>query len=391
MSDIRILQRTFSKALAPKKAFVKRRAAGFITHDYLVPGGPYQEQWDWDGFFIGMALASEIPSEAIYLKNWCLNYLEHVHRDGFTPGLLTPRGTDKRLKHIKPFLAQGCYFASIFLADFSWIHPFWQKLIASLAYREHHYFDSKRNLAAWYDSMESGADNNIAVLSYPTGSVLATDLNSFLYREYLAMKYIATRLKKPRASIHFEKKARAMRSAILTHLWNKNDAIFYNKDRKTGNFIRHLSYSSLIPLWAGIAPRRSGREMIKRHILNPNEYRAPYGIRTLAQDDSAYNQKNIIKPHSNWQGPAWPLVNYLSMHALLNYGFKKEALHLAITTVKMCLRDIEQTGGMHENYDAETGKSLAAPNFISWNLLAGNMIHETTTRMNPFRLEISSG
>src|SRR3989344_6826681 len=90
------------QALAPKKAQVKRRAKGFIKHDYLVPGGPYEEQWDWDAFFIGVSLASEIPSEAAYLKNWALNYLEHVHADGYTPGLLTPRGVDPRLKHIKP-------------------------------------------------------------------------------------------------------------------------------------------------------------------------------------------------------------------------------------------------------------------------------------------------
>ncbi len=29
--------------LANKKALVKRKAKGFIKHDYLVPGGPYEE------------------------------------------------------------------------------------------------------------------------------------------------------------------------------------------------------------------------------------------------------------------------------------------------------------------------------------------------------------
>src|SRR3989338_9817444 len=109
------LERELRQKLAYGKTLVKRRAQGFIKHDYLVPGGPYEEQWDWDGFFIGMALASEIPSEAVYLKNWALNYLEHVAPNGFTPGLITPRGVDKRLKHIKPFLAQGVYLVSNFL------------------------------------------------------------------------------------------------------------------------------------------------------------------------------------------------------------------------------------------------------------------------------------
>ncbi|MFA6354056.1 MAG: hypothetical protein WCW93_03940, partial [Candidatus Paceibacterota bacterium] len=182
------------KLLSAKKAEVKRKATGYLKHDYLVPAGPYQEQWDWDGFFIGMCLASEIPSEAIYLKNWSLNYLEHIGKDGFIPGLVTPQGIDKRLKHIKPFLAQGVYFSSRFLNDFSWLKPYWSSLKKAVLYREKIYFDSKRGLGAWHDGMESGADNNVAVLNYPNGSVLAVDLNSFLYREYIAISEIAKNL-----------------------------------------------------------------------------------------------------------------------------------------------------------------------------------------------------
>lgn len=32
-------------ALAPFKAFIKRKAQDHIPYDYLVPAGPYQEQW----------------------------------------------------------------------------------------------------------------------------------------------------------------------------------------------------------------------------------------------------------------------------------------------------------------------------------------------------------
>jgi hypothetical protein len=31
---------------------------------------------------------------------------------------------------------------------------------------------------------------------------------------------------------------------------------------------------------------------------------------------------------------------------------------------------------MHENYHADTGEPLAAPNFISWNLLVAQMLGE---------------
>ncbi len=333
-----------------------------------------------------MALAGEIPSEGIYLKNWCLNYFENVGAGGFTPGLLTPKGVDRRLKHIKPFLAQGAYFASTFLKDFRWIKPHWMKLKHSVLYREKTYFDHKKNLGCWYDSMESGADNNVALLNYPKGSVLATDLNTFLYREYLAMSQIAKHLNFKPETRWFQNKARAIKNAMLKYLWDKQDGIFYNVEKHSGKFIKRVSYSSIVPLWGEIAPQNWGKRMLKNYVLNPSKLKARYGIRTLAKDDPEYNQKNIIKPYSNWQGPVWPIANYLTMHALLNYGFKKEARWLAQTITKICLADLEKTGGMHENYNADTGKPLAAPNFVSWNLLVGQMLPETQTNYNPFRL-----
>lgn len=380
------LEQEIHQKLAYGKALVKRRAQGFIKHDYLVPGGPYNEQWDWDGFFIGMSLASEIPSEAIYLKNWALNYLEKVQPNGFTPGLLTQDGIDRRLKHVKPFLAQGCYFASKYLDDFSWIAPYWGKLKKAVEYREKIYFDKKFGLGCWYDSMESGADNNLAVYGYPNGSILAVDLNTFLHCEYRALYLLAKKLEKNKDANLYQKKAEDIKKAILTHLWDEKDSTFYNRGRKTGEFVRRITYSNIIPLWAGIASQEAGKKMIKKYWINPEHMWAKYGLRCLSESDPDYNQANIIKPHSNWQGPVWPLVNYLAMHALLNYGFRREAQHIAVIISRLCLEDIKNTGGMHENYNADTGKPLAAPNFVSWNLLVGQMVSEAKSGNNPFRI-----
>src|SRR3989344_2657849 len=89
------LQQEFCALVKPFLERVKRSAQGALHHDYLVPGGPYPEQWDWDAFFIGMALSSKNPQDATYLRNWALNYIENAQDDGFCPGLLTPHGPDK--------------------------------------------------------------------------------------------------------------------------------------------------------------------------------------------------------------------------------------------------------------------------------------------------------
>ncbi len=365
--------------LAGKKSVVKRKAAGFISYDYLVPNGPYEEQWDWDGHFIGVALSREIPSESIYLKNWALNYLEHVQKDGFTPGLLTPAGIDKRLKHVKPFLAQGASLAAWYLKDYSWLRKHWPQLKKSLQFRIKTNLNKKYNLACWYDSMESGADNNPAVLPFAHNTVVASDLNTYLYSELKAMAELAEVFGDKKDFAIYTKLHDEIKKEMLKHLWDEKDSFFYNLDTKTGEKIKILTFSGFMPLYRKILPHDLGRKLIKKHLLNKNEFWSKYGVRTLAKTEPAYNNHNIIKPHSNWQGPVWPLVNYFSFKILLNYGFEKEAKELAIKTGKLILHDIKHSGGMHENYNAETGKPLAAPNFVSWNLLVIGMLEKAET------------
>lgn len=370
--------------LAPFKAFIKRRAQGHLPYDYLVPAGPYQEQWDWDGFFMGVALSSEISSEAIYLRNWALNYIHNAKSSGKVAGCLTAKGFDERLNHMKPFLAQGVYLAGKFLGDYGWLKKYWNRLKKIVLYREKHLWNKKYDLGVWYDSMESGADNNAAALDYPPKTVIATDLNTFIYREYKAMCLLAKIFGKKKDEIFFQKRAAVIKKNFNKYFWSKNDQTYYNIDSRTGDQIKRVSYNSFIPLFGKLATYEQGKATIKRYLLSSNYMWSPYGIRTLAKSDPNYNNKNIIKPYSNWQGPIWPIANYMYMHGLLNYGFQKEAIELAKRISKLVLEDIKTTGGMHENYDAETGEPLAAPNFVSWNLLVTNMLEEAVNNKNPF-------
>lgn len=81
--------------LSPFKAFIKRPAKGYLKYDYLVPSGYYKEQWDWDAFFMGVALSAEISSEAIYLRNWVLNYITLAKKTAI-PRVVSPRRERKK-------------------------------------------------------------------------------------------------------------------------------------------------------------------------------------------------------------------------------------------------------------------------------------------------------
>ncbi len=362
-------------------------AEGYLKYPYLIPAGFYKQMWDWDGFFIGNHLAAEGKPE--YLKFWALNLMEGIDSVGYVSGCATTKGPRPIFGKfaMKPFLAQGVWIASVKLNDFSWIEPYYAAMMRVLEYRDKTQFDPKYGLYFWDIAMQSGADNNPA-LNYFTDdkrSFLACDASTWQLRELIAQANIAKELGKTEDVFILRAKATALKEAINRVLWCEKDQMYYNVDRETGDFYKRISFSSFIPLVENIAPKAKGAEMIRRYLINPDHMKAKYGLRSLSKMDPDYNNKNVILPFSNWQGPVWPIANYIYSIALKNYGFDAEVRWLGTTLGTLLLNDIRKWGSMHENYHAETGAPLAPAatyvdangkfvGFIGWNLCIQQVI-----------------
>jgi alpha,alpha-trehalase len=235
--------------------------------------------------------------------------------------------------------------------------------------------------------MQSGADNNPA-LNYFTEdkrSFLACDASTWQLRELIAQSLIAEKLGMPGDADLFRKRALALKERINSVLWCEEDQVYYNVDRETGDFYKRVSFSSFIPLVENIAPPAKGAAMIRRYLINPDHMKAEYGFRSLSRMDPDYNNKNVILPFSNWQGPVWPIANYLYSIALKNYGFDSEVKWLGSALGTLLLEDIRKWGSMHEDYHADTGAPLAPSadyvdasgkfvGFVGWNLCIQNVI-----------------
>jgi alpha,alpha-trehalase len=362
-------------------------AEGYLKYPYLIPAGFYKQMWDWDGFFMGNHLASIGKPE--YLKYWALNLIEGIDEDGYVSGCATTEGPRPIFGKfaMKPFLSQGVYFASVAMNDFSWIEPVFDELMKVLVYREKTQMDEASGLFFWEIAVQSGADNNVALNYFQedTRSFLACDASTLQLREYLAQALIAEHLGRTDAALGLRSKAEKLKAAINERLWCQEDQIYYNVDRETGQFYRRVSYSSFIPLIQKLAPQEKGAEMIRRYLINTQHMKGAYGLRSLSKADPDYNNKNMIVPFSNWQGPVWPVANYLYSIALKQYGFDAELRWQAATLGMLLLNDIKEWDTMHENYHADTGAPLAPAadhvdkegkfvGFISWNLCVQNML-----------------
>lgn len=380
-TSVKLLYDSLSARFQQLEPQVIQPAEGYLKHPYLIPAGFYKQMWDWDGFFIGNHLAAMGNPE--YLKWWALNLIEGIDSTGYVSGCATTRGPRPIFGKfsMKPFLAQGVWLASVKLNDFSWIEPHFEAMMKVLEYRDNTQFDPKYGLYFWDIAMQSGADNNPA-LNYFTDdkrSFLACDASAWQLRELIAQANIAEKLGKADVANILRTKAGALKMAINQTLWCEQDQIYYNVDRQTGEFYKRVSFSSFIPLVGKIAPEAKGTEMIRRYLINPDHMKAEFGLRSLSKMDPDYNNKNVIIPFSNWQGPVWPIANYLYSIALKNYGFSQEVRWLGSTLGTLLLNDIRNWGSMHENYHADTGAPLAPAadyvdangkfvGFVGWNL-----------------------
>jgi alpha,alpha-trehalase len=379
-----------------------RPSQGYIHHRYLIPAGYYDQMWDWDGFFIGAHWANQNAADASLLRDWVVSFASSADAEGYVAGCITPAGPRPLFGKfaMKPFLAQGALIAAERMNDFEWLRPIWPQMRRVLDYRRKTQFDERWGLYFWDNAMQSGADNNAALSNDPTdrSAILAVDASVWAMREYRAMAVLAARLGHGSQAAEYRAQANATRKAILKNLWLKDEAIFLNRRRNNGQWIRVISWSNFVPLADGMLPKKDAQRMILGHLMNIAEMQSPFGYRSLAKNDAAYNNKAIINPYSNWQGPLWINANYLDWIALRRYGFKEQSLWLAERLAAMLQHDIVKWGSMHEDYDAETGKGLAPTieqspggkfaGFVGWNLLAQDMLQCEVTGQHCMTLEI---
>ena len=368
---------------------VVRQPQGFIKYPYLTPAGFYSQLWDWDAFFMANHFISK--GEPEYMKSWVLTFAQGIDEDGYVAGCMTkdgPRNVYSGRFAMKPFLSQGAYHYSKATGDWEWLRPVYDDLNKVLEYRRQTQRDSISGLYFWEIAMQSGADNNPALNYFKgdTRSFLSTDASAFQYGELLAQAAIAARLGYKEDAEKLRLEAAEVKDALNNICWSDKDGCYYNVDRETRTQYRRVGYSTFVPLMYKMAPEENGKKMIEKYLLSEEHMRSPFGFTSLSRSDVDYNNKNIIVPFSNWQGPVWGICNYVYSIGLHHYGYDKEVAWMADKVGSLMAKDLDEYGTMHETYHAETGEPLAPSNFkyrnpdgsiqgfVSWNLCMENIL-----------------
>ena len=140
--------------------------------------------------------------------------------------------------------------------------------------------------------------------------------------------------------------------------------------------------------------------------------RSEFGIRSASSGDARYSNADYIDPYSNWRGPIWINTNVMIAYGLAGMGgggggssssgsgsgsrgggMGAHAVDIATRVVALLAASLRRQPELAKNgtawrecYSSDDGKELAAPGFMSWNLLAGTVLPSLRAGTNPFDL-----
>ncbi|KAH3760752.1 glycogen debranching enzyme [Pelomyxa schiedti] len=370
-----------------------REPSGYLRYKYLVPSGPYDQLWDWDSVFMGVAMMRDFGS-APYLAGSMMNFLDHTDNDtGEVAGCLTPDGSSPTLYHAKPIIIQGAYLVARKMNDFSQFLPFQSKMEALLNYWDRTRKHADTGLYVWYDQLETGADNlptSECPSSYSTDcwvedasgmSLASADIMMFIYREHVAYSLFQEHWGQATTS---DEKLQSIKISLDRYLWDSSLGYYIAHNTTTNKPITNRVFLMGIPLFAELA--NLTQASLVRAQLFTGDMETSFGFRSTSSLDSRYSNENMITPYSNWRGPIWVNANAMLIYGLDTYGYHSNAMSVAEQVVDLLAKDLVTTGSWHECYDSETGEGLAAAGFLSWNTLGANLVQNVVYRINPFSL-----
>jgi len=389
-----------------------RPPAGVLRHPFLTPGGSYLDQlWDWDSYWVSTGLFElarrtndrELFQRVLeHSRGSLANFFENQASNGTVPILVVPNAGDffrcsdenaLEFNQAKPVFAQFALKISDECGDASWFAPYFDGLMR-FEERWLQKYGTACGLLVWGSDVAIGVDNDPTTYGRPFFSSANLLLNCFYYADLCAAIEMARRLGREREVSCLAAWADRVGRAISSRCWDSRDRFFYTVDVQCKDQrdllipeevprgmeiswdvmpLKIQMFTGFLPMWCGLANPDQAIALIG-HYRNPASFFGTYGVRTLSGEEGMYAPHVESANPSNWLGPVWIVANYLIWKGLLRYGYREDATILANKTRALLERDLAKTGAIHECYHPDTGEPNENIHFMSWNLLALEMM-----------------
>lgn len=228
-------------------------------------------------------------------------------------------------------------------------------------------------------SLESGLDNSPMYDDVPFDSTRHllelhdVGLCSLYTADCEALADLADVLGRAEEAAELRDRARKVRAAMKSELWDDSVGLFLNRRTDTGEFSRRVSPTHFYPMLAGVASQEQAGRMVREHLYNPAEFWGEWVLPSIARNDPAYPEQ------SYWRGRVWGPMNFLVYIALRRAGMKQACRDLAAKSKALLLKGWLAHGHVCENYNAETGDTtvtegkMGGDSFYYWGGLLGTV------------------
>ncbi len=147
---------------------------------------------------------------------------------------------------------------------------------------------------------------------------------------------------------------RNMRHLML----DERDLAFYDLESGVNRQLKCRTPSMLFPMLLPGMPEDLFSRAVKKHLLDPQEFLAPYPLPSVAMGEpSFYPDRSLFL----WRGPTWAFNNWFLFRGLKERGFPDEAERLLVT-----LKQLIAKSGFREYYHPITGEGGGEKDF-TWS------------------------
>lgn len=169
------------------------------------------------------------------------------------------------------------------------------------------------------------------------------DLDSLIYGMLADLAYFASVLQNGEEK-RWQEEADALKKLICEKCYDKDKGMFCDYDFVNDKKSDFLSVACFYPLYVGLASKEQAEETIKKLPLLEQEY----GVACCEpREDLHYLQ---------WDYPnGWACLHHIIVKALLNYGYKADALRIAEKYCRLIEKNYEETENLWEKYNVVTG------------------------------------
>ncbi|PTX97870.1 trehalase family glycosidase [Opitutus sp. ER46] len=137
--------------------------------------------------------------------------------------------------------------------------------------------------------------------------------------------------------------------ARLQELWHAEQGIYLNRRLDTGAWSTRHSPTSFYPLYAGVATPAQAEELVRKHLLNPEEYAGEWMIPAAPRNDPTFSEQLYMR------GRIWPPLNFLVYLGLKRYGQDEARKRVVEKSLALLTRAWREHRVAPENFSAIDG------------------------------------